>query len=723
MRSAARPLRLLLLLALGPAGAPAGAWAQGLPPDSVAVERDAEAALDDLVTSRAAGQQLIEILASLAENPLGVNTATADELSLIPALTPLVAQRIVAFRTEHGPFGSLSELRAVKGVTERVLTQARPYLHLDEERAAASSGRFPSVPSLGEVARGLDVDLIQRYTRRLDLGRGYAAAVPRGTTAAGDTLYTTTYAGSPARLYTRLRARYERKLSLNLTLDKDPGEPFRWAPEAGSYGYDYASAHVALQDVGRVRTLIVGDYVAAFGQGVALWRSSAFGKGRDAVGPLVRSGRGLVPYGSGDENRFFRGVAGTVRLTPSLNASAFVSRRSLDATVLAPDTLARSRFVDARATTLTATGLHRTPSEMARKDALREALYGGALEYTGRRLRLGAVAYHARFDPALRPDTAATYRRFAFTGERATTVSLFGQYRWRGLLPFGEGARAPSGAVGGTGGLLVEVARRAEAVVVGRYFPRDFASPHGFALGERRGATQNEVGFYTGLRLEPAPRWSVTAYIDQYRFPWARFGVGRPSTGYDARLVAEHVPRPWLRYYLQLRTETRETGAAIEGAGARRLDGLREETRQSARLHGEHVFSDQLRLRARAEVARYRMAGAAADYGFLLYQDVRWRPLHWLQIDARLAFFDTDGYDARVYAYENDLLYAFAIPVLYGTGRRAYVLLHLDPLDRLSLQVKYGATRFRHVHTVGSGLDEVEGGRLREIRTQLRWRF
>src|SRR5690606_24113132 len=132
--------------------------------------------------------------------------------------------------------------------------------------------------------------------------------------------------------------------------------------------------------------LVAGDFVAEFGQGLVLWRASGFGKGPDATRGPLRLGRGLRPYGSVDENRFFRGAGVTVGLTPALYASAFASRRTLDASVATPDSadLADPNVppdAEAVATSLTADGLHRTPSERARKDALGETLVGAAVEY------------------------------------------------------------------------------------------------------------------------------------------------------------------------------------------------------------------------------------------------------------------------------------------------------------------------------------------------------
>lgn len=704
------PLMLLGFVLLTPALAQTG-------PDTLAVEQNVEAALEDADEEAGDAAHLAELLAELAQHPLDVNRATAAELAQVPALSSLLARSIAAYRTQNGPFASLPELQNVPGLTEDVFLNARPYLTAEpvagpEREAADAPSPYPPPPAFRKAIRDLHFEVIQRAGRRLEYGRGYREGL---------------YLGSPDRVYTRVRARSGQQVSLNVTFEKDPGEPFRWSPETHTYGYDYFTAHAALRDAGRIRALVLGDFVANFGQGVTLWRSSAFGKGREPVRPVARDGRGIVPYGSVDENRFFRGAAATIALTPRLDVTGFASRRRLDASFLERDTL--GTFSEgttpegaALIRSLYTTGLHRRLTEIDRKDVLGERAVGGAAEYAAGRVAVGVAGYHSRFGHPIAPGRRS-YQRFDFAGRRATMVGAYGSMLLSDLYLFGEVARAPSGAVGGVGGVQAAFGNTAEAVVLARHYGRAFTSLHGYAFGERSGATQNETGFYAGLKLRPAQRWTVSAYFDQYRFPWLRFAVYHPSGGHEALLVVEHRASRWLSFYVQARSETKEGGTRVADGRGRTLRALAPETRQALRLHGDVTLRRDLRLRARAETTRFLSTQEPDPYGLLLYQDVRWLPFRWLQLDVRLAFFDADDYDARVYAFENDLLYTFAVPAFSGRGQRAYVLAKLAPWPRLTLQVKYAETRFEDVRTVGSGLDEAEGNCIREMRAQLRLRF
>jgi hypothetical protein len=678
--------------------------------DSLRIGPDVEAVADDLGPQRGDPAQLAERLTELAAHPLDVNTASATDLTQIPSVSPLIARRIVQFRRTHGPFASLHALQRVEGMTQRRFLQARPYLQTRERDASGEASRESEAPrpSLRRIASNLQVTVMQRAERRLDLGRGYQADTTR-----------TTFLGSPTRLTTRLRARDGRFVRAALTFDKDPGEAFAWDPARQTYGFDHVAGAVSLYDVGRLRTLVVGDYSAAFGQGLALWRGIAFGKGRQAVESLVRTGRGVVAHASTEENQFFRGVAATVEPVSNLAITAFGSRRTLDASLGAPAVDATGAGVRP-AVTLQQSGLHRTPAEYARKDALHETVIGGAAEATWSDVTIGGTVHQTRFDRPLDPGDAP-YERFDFAGDASTMLSLYATAPLDPYTVFGEVARSRAGALGGVGGVSVAV-DRTEVLLLGRLYPRSFVSLHGYAFGERNGSAQNERGVYLGVRQRLAEDWNVAAYVDQYRFPWLRFTVPRPSRGIDARLVVEHTPRPWLKHYVQVRSETREVGTTVDDPGGRLVDTVAPETRQSVRWHGTYTHSDALTLRSRIEGTRVE-SGGTSSYGVLLYQGVRVTPVDALQLDARLAFFDTDNFDARVFAYEHDLLYAFSVPAFFGHGQRAYLLARYRPLPRLTVEAKYGVTRFEDVSHIGSGLNETPGQRLREVGVQVRWRL
>lgn len=60
-----------------------------------------------------------------AAAPVSLNTATVDQLDTLPGVGPVLAQHIVDYRTRHGGFRSVDELREVNGIGDRRFADLR----------------------------------------------------------------------------------------------------------------------------------------------------------------------------------------------------------------------------------------------------------------------------------------------------------------------------------------------------------------------------------------------------------------------------------------------------------------------------------------------------------------------------------------------------------------------------------------------------------------------
>ena len=67
-----------------------------------------------------------------APTPVDVNTADVGALDAVPGIGPALAARIVAYRSENGPFRSVGEVEAVRGIGPRSLERMRPFLTVGE---------------------------------------------------------------------------------------------------------------------------------------------------------------------------------------------------------------------------------------------------------------------------------------------------------------------------------------------------------------------------------------------------------------------------------------------------------------------------------------------------------------------------------------------------------------------------------------------------------------
>lgn len=65
------------------------------------------------------------------DGKVNINTATAKQLQLLPGIGEVIAQRIVDYRTESGPFKSVDDLLNVSGIGDAKLEQLKPYAKVE----------------------------------------------------------------------------------------------------------------------------------------------------------------------------------------------------------------------------------------------------------------------------------------------------------------------------------------------------------------------------------------------------------------------------------------------------------------------------------------------------------------------------------------------------------------------------------------------------------------
>ncbi|MEN9911205.1 MAG: hypothetical protein RLZZ441_773, partial [Actinomycetota bacterium] len=68
--------------------------------------------------------------ASSLSDKVNINTATAEDLDTLPRIGVTLAERIIAYRDEHGPFAGIESLLEVPGIGDLTLAGMRDKITL-----------------------------------------------------------------------------------------------------------------------------------------------------------------------------------------------------------------------------------------------------------------------------------------------------------------------------------------------------------------------------------------------------------------------------------------------------------------------------------------------------------------------------------------------------------------------------------------------------------------
>lgn len=660
---------------------------------STTTEQQMEAITENNEDTETQDDTFLQSLQQFLKSPVNLNYADATTLKELVVLTPLQIQNIISYRSLFGKFIHLYELQAVPALDVATIEKIRPFITVSN--APDFAGTF------SERLSGGTHSIVARVTQVMERSRGYLL---------DSTSATNYYPGSPQRYFLRYKYQYKNLLQFGVVADKDAGEQF--FKGAQKQGFDFYSAHLFVRNIGIVKSLAVGDFTVNMGQGLTQWQSLAFKKSVDVLN-IKRQLPVLRPYNSAGEINFHRGL-GITLAKKSLEATGFVSYRNVDANFVT-DTLNNEDFISS----LQTSGLHRTRSETADKGAQRQIAYGGNIAYNKNRLHLGVnmIQYSFKF-----PITKAAdpYNIYALSGKKVGNQSIDYSYTFRNLHFFGEAAMDNKRNKAFINGLLLSVAANADMSFVYRNISPGYQSLYTNAFTESTFPT-NENGFYTGISVRPHGFWRLDAYADFYHFPWLRYLVDAPVTGVDYLGQVTYKPNKQLEITARYRTETKPRNYNPDG---NIIAPVMPKQRQNVRWQVNYKVNSTLTFRNRLEMVWFDRTGGNPQNGFLSYVDLVYKPMmKKYSGNMRLMYFETDGYDSRLYAFENDVLYSFSIPVIYDKGYRWYVNVNYDISKKMSFWFRVAQTIFKNKATVGSGLDEIDGNKRTEVKFQLQYIF
>ena len=630
-----------------------------------------------------------------------VNLNSPKQIDVLLELGLLSEIQVVNLRKHIETNGKLMTIYELQSVEMFDLVTIRTILPF----SVVSSELFTPNVTFKEIMKNSSNELYIRNIRDIQEKKGYSAKENEDDTR---------YLGSPDKLFVRYRFRYLNKISAGITGEKDQGEQFFRGNQ--KQGFDYYSAHFFLKDFGRLKALALGDYHFQVGQGLTLWSGLAFGKSVD-ISTVKRNAVGIRQYASADENNFLRGGAATFAITKNIQLSAFYSRKRLDANIT--DTLDNVTN-EVAFSSLQNSGFHRTNAEFENKDAILETHFGGRIEFVGSALRIGGTGFASRyggeFDRKL-----SFYNQFEFSSNQNFVAGVDYNYVVRNFNFFGEFSRSQNGGVAHVNGVLVSLDSRLSVTLLYRNYGKDYQNLLSNGLAESSNSW-NEKGMFMGLEAKLNKSFTLAGSMDFFTFPWMRFQSYSPNSG-GKEFVTQLSYRKSRNFNVSFRFRRQErqvNNSQIESP----IYQLTQESRTNYRVNVSMKITDYLSLRNRVEVTEYKKGNTDSEFGFLAYQDVVVKPKSKsYSFTARFALFDAESFNARIYAYENDVLYYFYIPAYYKVGSRFYLTARYKYRKKFDFWIRYGVWNYRNEEVILSGLEEIKGNIRSDVKVVFRYLF
>jgi len=595
-----------------------------------------------------------------------LNLATADELLAVPGATYTGISALLRYRSLHGRFAEVAELNAVEGLSTKEAVAIAPYLYVIALRA-----RFPRLAEwLGPTARPWLLARTQSQWPRSS-AFGLPGFAPR-----------VNYPGSPWGSLLRLRGNIPQRLSYNLVLQQDPGEPLLAAPGQPAR-IDYVSANAVVHNLGRLKTVILGDYLLAFGQGISMGRAFVLGRGSEPVLTLAPTSPGILPYQALVEGRALRGAAAAFSVRQGLVATAFGSAKRVDAApVIGADSLAAGA-ADAVGPPRYA-GLHRTPSELALRKTLPEKVGGVALQWAPAQGfgQIGGMLARQVYGRLLSAEALAPGIAQSQTYGSLWYRARLGQAALHGELALRQGV-APA---------FIQVLQILPTPTTGlglqlRHLPAGAAGSYGQPIAQNLPLAGGEQGL-TLSATQQIGRWHLALYQDYYR-P-AQATPARPFTTPIAEWALQGQYKPTKTEFTLWQLRARSTlwpstdlpaagpipaGTSLQGvlgAGGQAAPWLQ----LSTQLRGSQVPT---------------VVGRST--GWAAYQQARIKT-GLCQLTLRAYVYDTDAWASRLVFYEPGVLFAPKAQACFGRGTRLMALVQMRmPRGAGNLYLKLARTQ------------------------------
>lgn len=631
----------------------------------------------------------LDDLNELSTNPININKATIDDLKKIFFLNDFQVNSIIQYRNDFGNFLSINELLLVPGFQSDLLKKIQPFIYVltVEDQKLKNSTK-----------RSITYNHIIRFK--------YKPETPAGFSIKTDSLKR--FQGNNHYLLSRKEVSINKNIKAGLLSEKDPGEPY--LSLCNTNLPDHYSGYLEIQNIKKLKKIIIGDFRTNFGQGL-ICGSSFISKNANAIIPPDRD---IIKKSlSATESGYNRGV-GTVIKSGRFSFYNFISLVTCDAKINYTE---RNSDSITYFSSINTTGLHRNTNECQNSNSLKIFNAGINLVYNLRNATIGFTAVKTKFS---HPKEISVYDTKSVPAEYILHFINRGMHYRINLgkaIFFGEIASDYSNNLAFINGLLAQLHPLFTISVIQRYYSPEYISFSSGSFG-KSSETRNEEGLYIGLNFYPFSFFNLSCYADHYSFPWLRHNISSPDQGNDYYLNGllnfNSKNNVVIRYNISLQSVKKErAGTGIDLTGKSK--------RNSLRISYNYEINRDLQFETRFDCTGYSEDNTNYTQGYYLGQKVIFRPERKkIGLWCSYGLFDIPEWKNRIYIYENDVLYDFSVPALYRTGSRFSAMIKSTLFCNIDFWIKYYVSYYGKITERGAGVDLIKSNTDSGIKLQIR---
>lgn len=651
--------------------------------------------------------ELIEAYWAITENPININSDDIDQLAELRFISVFQLEKIKKYTEDYGDIQFAEELYEIEGLEKKDIEMIIPLI--------CFKSKNDENLNLKNVFKYGKNKILIETTQCLNKKKGYEEIEDSLLYQKPNSIYL----GSPQKLYLRYNFTYNNRIEAGFVMEKDPGEYLfkknindsirRLLGNKCYTGFDFVSFHIYFINLCFLKTLAIGDYKISFGQGLTMGSGMAF-VARN--GSLLRRNKKITASKSANETYYLRGIASTIKFN-DIELTTFYSNKKSDANIITYDDTHETPL---EISSLQQNGLHRTYNEIMDRKAIRQQLYGLNLSYRNSNFQIGYTLHKTDLSAELNP-VNNVYNLFYFRGKSLVNQGIDFHYILDRILLYGEMAMSGNKGLAGLIGATIQPTGYIDLTFLYRNYAKDYQClySNAFAAGSN---TRNEQGIYFSVAASIAANWQFINSIDFHRSDWLKTTTHSPSNGYEFDSQLNYQPNSSTLMFIEYRNKNKMQNTKNNNIYQRYLI---EEESNMFRFHISYELKDKITLKNRIEY-HFNKNEKGQYNSYLFYQDIIYNPIDKrYSLAFRYELFNAE--EGSVYAYENDVLYAFSVGGLSGKGIRTYLVGKIKLMKQIQLSYKFGFTIYDGKEDIGSGLENIEGNIKGECKLQVVWSF